>query len=366
MSAFAIVRVEAVHAVALAELSQHAEPSVLGGLPFTNASDWTRRIESIPYPQAIGLVALDRRGRALAYLHLQATANRVRLKHVGHITQVLARPDRLGQRALATLLAQALGYARDALVLRRIDIMLDPGSAGMGELLIEHGFAQEAICPGRAAWQGQASPQTLYARIDPEIMPRPPAPALPQLQRPRRRKPGEILIRPAHELDAEDMAAVFASRSAARGTLQHPWTSADVWRGRLEQIAQSPHSRFLLVAEHAYRGQKRLVAHAGLVTVSDDPREKHVASLGIAVHEDWQGLGVGRALMCELLDYALAWGHYHRLELQVFVDNDSAIALYRSLGFVTEGTVHDSALREGGYVDSYLMGRLVATQADED
>jgi putative acetyltransferase len=46
-----------------------------------------------------------------------------------------------------------------------------------------------------------------------------------------------------------------------------------------------------------------------------------------------------------------------RVELSVFVDNEPALALYRSLGFVVEGTKKFAAIRNGAYMDEYLMAR---------
>ena len=60
--------------------------------------------------------------------------------------------------------------------------------------------------------------------------------------------------------------------------------------------------------------------------------------LGIAVHPDGQGQGVGHALMAALCDWADHWGQVLRIELTVFVDNTRALALYRRIGCVDEGT----------------------------
>ncbi|MFN3630364.1 MAG: GNAT family N-acetyltransferase [Casimicrobiaceae bacterium] len=185
-------------------------------------------------------------------------------------------------------------------------------------------------------------------------------PAAPPLPEPGRRGGSErapkVFIRPAGELDAEAIAAIYASTGTARGMLKHLWLSPDVWRERLAQDTRT--ARVHLVAEVVRGAWRRVVGSAAIVPVSDDPREKHVASLGIGVMDAWQGQGVGRALMKALLDHADHWAHHARVELHVFADNRRAIALYESLGFKREGTMRDSALREGGYVDSIVMGRL--------
>jgi putative acetyltransferase len=80
--------------------------------------------------------------------------------------------------------------------------------------------------------------------------------------------------------------------------------------------------------------------------------------LGITVSGKWQGQGVGRRLMQELLDLADNWLNVIRIELTVFTENARAIALYQECGFEIEGTHRAYALREGRYADTYSMARV--------
>ena len=59
-----------------------------------------------------------------------------------------------------------------------------------------------------------------------------------------------------------------------------------------------------------------------------------------------------------LLAIADRWLGLGRVELTVFTDNARAIALYRSFGFETEGTLRGFALRDGALVDAYTMARI--------
>ena len=83
-----------------------------------------------------------------------------------------------------------------------------------------------------------------------------------------------------------------------------------------------------------------------------------MGAVGIAVHDDWQGKGVGSALMRAGLDLADNWLNLTRLVLEVYTDNEPAIRLYERFGFEREGTLRQDAFREGRYVDSYMMARL--------
>jgi RimJ/RimL family protein N-acetyltransferase len=95
------------------------------------------------------------------------------------------------------------------------------------------------------------------------------------------------------------------------------------------------------------------VGAAGLHPTATDG----VLSLGMWVLPEWRGRGGGRALIEALLD-AVPPGA-HKVELEVFPDNDAAIALYRSLGFEEEGLRRDHHRREDGTLRSaLLMARL--------
>lgn len=91
----------------------------------------------------------------------------------------------------------------------------------------------------------------------------------------------------------------------------------------------------------------------------------------MAVHEQWQGRGVGTALLAAAIDLADNWLNLLRLELTVYTDNEAAIHLYRKSGFETEGTLRHYAFRDGVLVDAYAMARLkqqsqVENQENED
>jgi putative acetyltransferase len=134
------------------------------------------------------------------------------------------------------------------------------------------------------------------------------------------------------------------------GTLQLPWRSVEERRARLAERSPDAHR---LVAEV----DGRVVGTAAL-HVQGGPRRRHCGQIGMAVHDDFQGRGVGRALMAALVDLADNWLGLRRLELYVYVDNAAAIHLYEKFGFFVEGTARDFAFREGSYTDALAMARL--------
>lgn len=159
-----------------------------------------------------------------------------------------------------------------------------------------------------------------------------------------------VVVRNAEPSDYVAAREVHGGPLAVAGTLQLPLPSAALWKQRLE----NPPEGFRLLAAEV---EGKVVGFLGLHP-SGNLRRKHVASLGMAVHDDWHGRGVGSALMDAAIDLTENWLNISRLELTVFVDNEPAIGLYRKYGFEIEGTHRKYAVRDGRLVDTYAMARV--------
>lgn len=89
-------------------------------------------------------------------------------------------------------------------------------------------------------------------------------------------------------------------------------------------------------------------------------RTRHCATVGISLLSDWRSRGLGKRMMRALIDWARAEQHITVLRLEVFTDNPTALALYRKLGFETEGRKRWAVRREdGAYADAIEMHRWV-------
>lgn len=161
----------------------------------------------------------------------------------------------------------------------------------------------------------------------------------------------DIFIRRLEPSDYEAMQKIFVGPKVTWGTLQQPFPSVEIWRKRLTEI---PESQFWLAAMVG----DELAGQLEIQTSPNHPRRKHVGQLGMAVRDDFQGKGVGTALMQAAVDMADNWLDLLRLELGVFVDNEPAVRLYQRFGFVIEGTMTRYAFRAGQYADVYAMARF--------
>jgi len=157
----------------------------------------------------------------------------------------------------------------------------------------------------------------------------------------------DITIRAAQREDAPALTTLANLPGVRHGTARLPFTRQSDVESRLE--APGLH---VLVAEldGTLVGQAFLVQQRG--------RRGHAAEIGLYVHDDFVGRGVGTELLRALIDVADNWLGLRRIELTVNTDNDAAIRLYDRFGFEREGIKRADILRAGKLVDCYLMARL--------
>jgi [ribosomal protein S18]-alanine N-acetyltransferase len=125
-------------------------------------------------------------------------------------------------------------------------------------------------------------------------------------------------------------------------------TSTEELLGRYRGAVESPEHILLVLEDHG-----TLVGCIGM----HPTLAKGVLSLGMWLLPEWRGKGHGRTLMEAALEARP--GDAHKIELEVFPDNQAAIALYRSMGFEQEGVRRDHYRRlDGSLRSAVIMARL--------
>ena len=101
----------------------------------------------------------------------------------------------------------------------------------------------------------------------------------------------------------------------------------------------------------------KIIGSAGFEKVGPKYKTKHRAEFGISVEKDFWGLGIGRALINVCIELAQKAG-YTQLELDVVAQNERAVSLYESVGFIEYGrNPRGFNSRSSGYQEVVLMRR---------
>jgi L-phenylalanine/L-methionine N-acetyltransferase len=160
----------------------------------------------------------------------------------------------------------------------------------------------------------------------------------------------DILVRHFELSDAEAVHEILRCPGVVANTLQMPYRPTDFTRERFGSHFEG--DRYLLVA----LVDGRVVGNLGMWAESG--RRRDVGSFGMSVHDEFQGRGIGTALMAAMIDLADNWLGLRRIQMEVWADNAAAIHLYEKFGFEVEGTGRQYARRAGQYVDALFMARL--------
>lgn len=159
-----------------------------------------------------------------------------------------------------------------------------------------------------------------------------------------------MIIRAVRTSDAEDIYAMRTLQGVYENTLGIRSERLELTQKWLEGLIPNDH---IFVAEI----EGKVVGSIGL-HICPNPRMRHSASIGLMVHIDYQGQGIGRALMEQVINVADNWLMLKRLELGVFAENERALGLYKRMGFEIEGTKKYAAIQNGKYIDEYIMARI--------
>lgn len=164
----------------------------------------------------------------------------------------------------------------------------------------------------------------------------------------------QIIIRPVTEGDARALKEYIRQAAAetdflARGPEDFASMTDEQEAAFIRNFLQTPQS-VLLCAEYA----GNIIANAGL-TGNALARTAHTAEMGISVSKMFWGLGLGRALMDEIIRYAKTTDTVEIIHLTARADNARAIRLYQSCGFRPVGTRRKMFKINGAYFDGLLM-----------
>ena len=159
-----------------------------------------------------------------------------------------------------------------------------------------------------------------------------------------------IRIRSYEPTDEERLVSMYASLS--RESLR--WSMPPYNRWRIERWTSDPENSIILIA----LDKDKVVGHLQ-ISIITSPRFREMGDLFVYLHQEYQNLGLGAALLTEAIVQARA-RHLHRVELTIVADNRRAIHVYEKVGFIREGLKKENYLGEDGkYHDEAIMGFLL-------
>lgn len=164
-----------------------------------------------------------------------------------------------------------------------------------------------------------------------------------------------LVLRAPEEADVPALTALMNLPGVRAGTARLPFTDAGWVRSRVVDRPAGVHSVVGVLADVAIAW--------GSLTVGEG-RRRHSAGLGLSVHDEHWGRGIGRTVLAALLELADGWLGLARVELDVLADNPRAIALYEGSGFEREGLARRAYIAPGGPTDAVLMARLRPAPGD--
>jgi putative acetyltransferase len=160
----------------------------------------------------------------------------------------------------------------------------------------------------------------------------------------------EVFLRPELSTDTEMLWEMFSTISEdSLDNLVLPFT-----RERIESWTSNiDYDKNLPILAVVKEGKHRIIGSASLSFNSAEAL-KHKAELGITVHDDYQNMGLGTAMVNHLLDIARK-KHLKKVFLLVNTDNSKAIHVYEKCGFQIEARLRKEYYRRGQYGDDYRM-----------
>ncbi|MBX3055260.1 MAG: GNAT family N-acetyltransferase [Anaerolineae bacterium] len=293
-------------------------------------------------------LAAELNGRVIGAINVQQNL-RPRLMHSGKLG-MMVHPDHWGQGVGSALMAAALDLADNWLNLLRLELEVYTHNAPAIHLYEKFGFVSEGVKRKAVFGDGRYFDAHMMARLrHPEWFASQPTP--PETRPLKKPEPAHATIRPPrYPDDVDDLYHIFRLPTVARTTLQLPSQEIGLTNDRLKETLPG---LYRYVAEVDGR-----VVGIATLHQSQNPREHHAAGLGMMVHPDYWGRGIGSQLLDALVRLADNWLQLTRVELEVNTDNPAAIRLYEKHGFDIEGNHKLHAYGDGRIADSHFMARI--------
>lgn len=162
-----------------------------------------------------------------------------------------------------------------------------------------------------------------------------------------------VIIRQAQESDASQMLLMARQCASETRNLCSTESEYDISVEAEAKWIRDRNGEGMLLQVVETEG--RLVGNCMIYPQGGRIRVRHRCGVGIGLLKEVWNQGIGTIMMQNAIDFAGKYG-YEQMELDVVSSNESAIHLYKKLGFVPYG-LQPRAFRyeDGSYADLMLM-----------
>ena len=159
-------------------------------------------------------------------------------------------------------------------------------------------------------------------------------------------------IRTARLTDAEAIRGIYNRSILTVATFDLEPRSLDEQQ---QWLARRSGAHIVLVADDV----GTLVGFASLSPYRDRPAYRTTVENSVYVDESYQGKGIGKQLMTELVDTARDHG-FHSMIARIVSSNAASIALHRAVGFEIAGVEKEVGRKLGRWLDVVVMQRMLS------
>ena len=162
---------------------------------------------------------------------------------------------------------------------------------------------------------------------------------------------GTCVLRPFEQRDAEVIAPLLNNRRVwlnLSDRIPHPYTLEHA-QGFIEMVSQrDPLENFAITVDDQAVGGIGIVKGEGISRVS--------AEMGYWLGEPYWGRGIASAALKAMTTYAIDTFELTRVFALVFAHNAGSIRILEKAGYVREGAMKQSTIKDGVIQDEYLYG----------
>jgi ribosomal-protein-alanine N-acetyltransferase len=168
---------------------------------------------------------------------------------------------------------------------------------------------------------------------------------------------GECMIRSWRDTDVESLQKYANNRKIwlnLRDVFPHPYTIDDA-RWWIEHASQEdPEQSFAIASAVEPIG--------GIGLMFGDDVHRHNAELGYWLAEPFWGRGIMTGAVCAFTEYAFKKFPLNRIYAEPFARNLASVRVLEKAGFLREGVLRASVVKDGTILDQIVYARLAKNQ----